>query len=349
MIIHPTFLTPDILIVDDQEANVLLLEQMLRGAGYVSITSTMDPREVCELHRKNRYDLILLDLQMPGMDGFQVMEGLKEIETDGYLPVLVITAQPYHKVLEQRVEERTVELRAALSEIKTMKDQLEAENIYFRQEIKMRHHFAQILGQSDSLKYVLYRAEQVAPTNTTVLILGETGTGKELIAFAIHDMSPRKERPLITVNCAALPGNLIESELFGREKGAFTGADTRQVGRFEVAHGSTLCLDEIGELPLELQAKLLRVIQHNEFERLGSSHTIKVDVRIVATTNRDLEEEVRKGRVPARTLLSAQRLPHHCPTTAAAYRRHPGDGTGLHRAVCQEIRANRSRRSRRRR
>src|SRR3990170_2225281 len=204
--------------------------------------------------------------------------------------------QKAHDKLEQRVEERTLELRTALSEIKTMKDQLEAENIYFRQEIKMRHHFAQILGQSDSLKYVLYRAEQVAPTNTTVLILGETGTGKELIAAAIHDMSPRKERPLITVNCAALPENLIESELFGREKGAFTGADTRQVGRFEVAHGSTLCLDEIGELPLELQAKILRVIQHNEFERLGSSHTIKVDVRIVATTNRNLEEEVRNGR-----------------------------------------------------
>ena len=141
-----------------------------------------------------------------------------------------------------------------------------------------------------------YRAEQVAPQNTTVLILGETGTGKELIAALIHSMSPRKDRPLITVNCAALPANLIESELFGREKGAFTGADTRQVGRFEVAHGSTLCLDEIGELPLELQAKLLRVIQHNEFERLGSSQTIKVDVRIVATTNRNLEEEVRKGR-----------------------------------------------------
>ena len=204
--------------------------------------------------------------------------------------------QKAHNELERRVEERTVELRTALSEIKTLKDQLEAENIYFRQEIKMRHQFDHILGQSDGLKYVLYRAEQVAPTNTTVLILGETGTGKELIAAAIHNMSPRKDRPLITVNCAALPANLIESELFGREKGAFTGADTRQVGRFEVAHGSTLCLDEIGELPLEVQAKLLRVIQHNEFERLGSSHTIKVDVRIVATTNRNLEEEVRKGR-----------------------------------------------------
>jgi formate hydrogenlyase transcriptional activator len=160
----------------------------------------------------------------------------------------------------------------------------------------MKHRFENIIGQSDGLKYVLYRAEQVAPSDTTVLILGETGTGKELIAAAIHTMSPRKERPLITVNCAALPGNLIESELFGREKGAFTGADTRQVGRFEVANGSTLCLDEIGELPLDIQAKLLRVIQHKEFERLGSSHTIKVDVRIVATTNRDLDEEVRKGR-----------------------------------------------------
>ena len=225
--------------------------------------------------------------------------------------------QKAHNELEQRVEERTIELQIAneqlgheiekhrqsgeslgkaLSEIRTLKDQLEAENIYFRQEIKMKHRLDHILGQSDGLKYVLYRAEQVAPQNTTVLILGETGTGKELIAAAIHDMSPRKDRPLFTVNCAALPANLIESELFGREKGAFTGADTRQVGRFEVAHGSTLCLDEIGELPLEMQAKLLRVIQYNEFERLGSSQTIKVDVRIVATTNRNLEEEIRKGR-----------------------------------------------------
>ena len=201
-----------------------------------------------------------------------------------------------HNELEQHVAERTVELQTALTEVKALRDRLEAENIYFREEIKVKRKFSAILGQSDGLKYVLYRAEQVASANTTVLILGETGTGKELIAFAIHDMSPRKDRPLITVNCAALPGNLIESELFGREKGAFTGADARQVGRFEVAHGSTICLDEIGELPLELQAKLLRVIQHSEFERLGSSNTIKVDVRIIATTNRNLEEEVRKGR-----------------------------------------------------
>ncbi|MBU1710485.1 MAG: sigma 54-interacting transcriptional regulator [Proteobacteria bacterium] len=187
-------------------------------------------------------------------------------------------------------------LLKALTEIKALKDRLVIENIYFRQEITKKHQFDHIIGQSDGIKYVLYRAEQVAPTNTTVLVLGETGTGKELIAGVIHNLSPRRKHPLYTVNCAALPANLLESELFGREKGAFTGADTRQIGRFEVADGSTLCLDEIGELPLEMQAKLLRVIQHGEFERLGSSKTIKVDVRIVATTNRNLEEEILAGR-----------------------------------------------------
>ena len=177
------------------------------------------------------------------------------------------------------------------------KEGFEAKNISLPvRKQKMEQFFEHILGKSDGLAYVLYRAEQVAPVNTTVLILGETGTGKGLIAAAIHNMGPRKKRPLITVNCAALPENLIESELFGREKGAFTGADARQVGRFEVANGSTLCLDEIAELPLAAQAKLLRVIQHNEFEHLGSSHTIKVDARIIATTNRNLEEDVRKGR-----------------------------------------------------
>jgi PAS domain S-box-containing protein len=210
--------------------------------------------------------------------------------------LIAAALQKANDELEDRVEERTAELRTALSELNAMKEQLEVENIYFRQQIEVRHHPDHIIGKSDGLKYVLYRAEQVAPTNATVLVMGETGTGKELIAAAIHNMSPRKKRPLITVNCAALPANLIESELFGREKGAFTGADARQVGRFEIANGSTLCLDEIGELPLETQAKLLRAIQHNEFERLGSSHTIKVDTRIVATTNRNLEEEVLKGR-----------------------------------------------------
>jgi len=200
----------------------------------------------------------------------------------------------FSDITKQKKNEES--FRKGISEIRILKDRLESENVHFRRESKMRHEFDHIIGHSNAFKYVLYRAEQVALTNTIVLILGETGTGKELIAEAIHQMSPRNDRRLVTVNCAALPANLIESELFGREKGAFTGADARQAGRFEIANGSTLCLDEIGELPLEVQAKLLRVIQHNEFERLGSPRTIRVDVRILATTNRNLKEEVRTGR-----------------------------------------------------
>jgi chemotaxis protein methyltransferase CheR len=159
----------------------------------------------------------------------------------------------------------------------------------------LEYNHENIIGQSDALKYVLYKVEQIANTDTTVLVLGETGTGKELVARAIHGLSSRKNRALVKVNCAALPSNLIENELFGHDKGSFTGSHSRHLGRFEVADGTTLFLDEIGELPLELQPKLLRVIQDGEFERLGSSRTIKVDTRIIAATNRNLEEEVRKN------------------------------------------------------
>lgn len=181
----------------------------------------------------------------------------------------------------------------ALSEIKQLKEQLRAECTYLQEEIKLEHNFENIVGQSEPIRYVLFNIEQVAPTKVTVLILGETGTGKELVARAIHSASPRKNRPLVKVDCASLPSNLIESELFGHERGAFTSAHERRVGRFELANGGTIFLDEIGELPLNLQSKLLRVIQDGEFERLGSSQSIKVDVRIIAATNRRLEEEVR--------------------------------------------------------
>jgi PAS domain S-box-containing protein len=187
-------------------------------------------------------------------------------------------------------------LTRALSEIRVLKDQLEAERTYLQEEIKSEYNHENIIGQSDELKYVLYKVEQIARTTSTVLLLGETGTGKELVARAIHSISLRKDRALVKINCATLPASLIESELFGHEKGAYTGAHSRQLGRFEVANGATLFLDEIGELPLELQTKLLGVIQDGEFERLGSSKTIKVDVRIIAATNRNLEEEVKKGR-----------------------------------------------------
>jgi chemotaxis protein methyltransferase CheR len=197
-------------------------------------------------------------------------------------------------ITERKLSE--MNLKAALSEIKELKDRLEAERAYLQEEIKLEYNYENIIGQSDEINYVLYKVEQIAPNDTTVLVLGETGTGKELVARAIYSLSSRKKCALVKINCATLPKNLIESELFGHEKGAFTGAHARQIGRFEVGNGATLFLDEIGELPLELQPKLLRVLQDGEFERLGSSHTIKVDVRVIAATNRHLEEEVRKGR-----------------------------------------------------
>jgi len=221
----------------------------------------------------------------------------------------VTECEDYKKHLEDIVTERTAELLVAkeeadkrkqiaestLSEIEHLKQLLEIERAYLKEEIKLEYNHENIIGQSNALNSVFYKIEQIAGTDTNVLILGETGTGKELAARAIHGLSQRKDRALVKMNCAALPANLIESELFGHEKGAFTGALSKRLGRFEVANHATLFLDEIGELPLELQAKLLQVLQNGEFERLGSSQTIKVDVRIIAATNRDLEEEVRKG------------------------------------------------------
>ena len=186
-------------------------------------------------------------------------------------------------------------LKLAYTEIEQLKNRLQAENSYLQEQVNLNHSFEDILGQSEPLKTVLYQVEQVAPTETSVIIQGETGTGKELIARALHNLSQRKERTLVKVNCAALPGNLIESELFGHEKGSFTGATSRRIGRFELADKGTIFLDEIGELPLELQSKLLRVLQEGEIERLGDSKTIKIDIRIIAATHRNLKKMVENG------------------------------------------------------
>jgi len=188
------------------------------------------------------------------------------------------------------------QLRDALTEVEALRNQLEADCTYLGEEIKLMHDYGNIIGESEVFKYVLFSLEQIAPTDTTVLILGESGTGKELIARALHNRSSRKERPLIKVDCAGLPANLIESELFGHEKGAFTGAVEKRIGRFELADGATIFLDEIGELPLALQQKLLRVLQDGEFERLGSSQVRNTDVRVIAATNRNLRNDVSKGR-----------------------------------------------------
>lgn len=212
--------------------------------------------------------------------------------------------------LELRVLERTAELKKANEQlfqeagehkkakeaIEALKEKIRQENVYLRKEVRLLYSHKEIIGNSEAIRTVLKRIEQVAPTGATVLIQGETGTGKELIAHAIHNLSPRKGRLMITVNCAALPPTLIESELFGREKGAYTGALSRQIGRFELADGSTIFLDEVDSLPTDLQAKLLRVLESGEFERLGSSRTTKVDLRIIAASNANLADSVAAGR-----------------------------------------------------
>jgi Nif-specific regulatory protein len=229
-----------------------------------------------------------------GVGALNISSLQKNIFDKDEIKLLEIVAQQIEVAINNA--QQAEKLRKALLEVEQLKNRLQAENIYLQEEIKTEYNFEEIIGQSKALQKVLRRVEQVASTEATVLIQGETGTGKELIARAIHNLSPRKERPLVKVNCPALPAGLIESELFGHEKGAFTGALSHKVGRFELANDGTIFLDEIGDLPLELQAKLLRVLQEGEFERVGSSCTIRVDVRVIAATNRDLKKAMEEGK-----------------------------------------------------
>ncbi len=343
-----------ILVVDDTPENLVLMSGLLKDDYKVKIANSGE-KALKIAGSETPPNLILLDIMMPGLDGFEVCRQLKNDPQTKDIPVIFLTAKSeiedekkglelgavdyitkpispplvmarvknnlalkvmadslrnHNTFLEHEVSKRTAELviakeeaekgqqraEASLVEILRLKEQLEGERAYLQEEIKLENNHENILGQSAALKQVLHKVGQIANSNTTVLIHGATGTGKELVARAIHGLSLRKNRALVKVNCATLPANLIESELFGHEKGSFTGSHAKHLGRFEIADGATLFLDEIGELPLELQAKLLRVLQEGEFERVGSSHTIKVDVRIIAATNRNLEEEVQNGR-----------------------------------------------------
>jgi len=225
------------------------------------------------------------------------------------------------------------DLRAALADVQQLRERLERENSYLREQARSSVGMARIVGQSRALQQTLSLVERVAPTDAGALILGETGVGKELIAEAIHARSARADRAMVKLNCAALPATLVEAELFGREKGAYTGALTRQVGRFELAHGSTLFLDEICELPLDLQAKLLRVLQEGEFERLGSSRTIRVNVRVIAATNRDIEQAVADGRFRADLFFRLAVFPIAVPPL----RERPEDIPALVRTIVDEV------------
>ena len=238
------------------------------------------------------YSALVIDDKLIGALGFDSYT--KKIDWSAkYISRLRLIGEIFTNALMRKKNQE--ELAEAHRQLEILKNQYKNESEYLQKEIKVEHNFDEIIGKSGSLKKTLKKVEQVATTDSTVLVLGETGTGKELIARALHKNSGRNDRPLIKVNCAALPTYLIESELFGHEKGAFTGAINQHIGRFEMAHEGTIFLDEIGEMPLELQVKLLRILQEGEFERIGNPKTINVNVRVIAATNRDLLKEVESG------------------------------------------------------
>jgi DNA-binding NtrC family response regulator len=301
-----------VLIVDDEPFHVDVLEQELGAVGYRTVRASSG-EEAVALAAQAQPDLILLDVRMPGIGGYEACRRLKANEATRAIPVIVLTAltETFEKVRAFREGAvdyvtkpfETEELLARVGTHVALRREIEAHRkskatIHLLVEESRSDHDG-LIGESPALQRVREQIAQVAPTDSTVLIQGETGTGKELVARAVHEKSARRERPLIKINCAALPRELVESELFGHERGAFTGAIQQRRGRFELADGGTVFLDEVGELPPEAQAKLLRVLQEREFERVGGARSLRVDVRVIAATNRDLHAEVGATRFRA--------------------------------------------------
>jgi two-component system response regulator PilR (NtrC family) len=291
-----------ILVADDEQSMREFLEIMFKKEGY-HVSLAPNGEEVLKLAEKEIFDLVLLDIRMPRLDGISVLKKLKAIspETIVIMITAYASADTAIKAMKEgaydyitkpfKVEEIKLIIKNALE-----KKNLQQENILLKQVVRDRYHFDNIIGQSSKMLALYDLLEKVAPTKTNILITGESGTGKELVAKAIHYNSPRKDRPFVTLNCGAIPEPLIESELFGHMKGAFTDAIATKKGLFELADEGTIFLDEISELPLLMQVKLLRVLQDKEFKRVGGTEDIRVDVRIISATNRDLEEGVREKR-----------------------------------------------------
>ena len=293
----------NVLIIDDEPVQAGILGEILAHEGF-DVTTHTQPEQALALAQRQSFDLVICDLKMPGMDGVQLLQQLRKIHPD--LTVIIMTAygtietavnamrhgafdyvtKPFSK------EELLITVQRAMKHL-----ELRRENVYLREELGLRAAAATLIGRSDSMQRIYRMMAKVAEDDkATVLIQGETGTGKELVARLIHQMSPRRDEPFIAVNCAAIPEGTMESEFFGHEKGAFTGATSAKAGRFELADRGTLFLDEVAELNAEIQGKLLRVLQTREFERLGGTRTHRVDVRIIAATNKPLHDEVRAGR-----------------------------------------------------
>jgi len=292
---------PKILVVDDEETHRSMIETVLLPEGY-EISHAGDGQEAVQYVEERYYDLILMDIRMKKMDGISALKKVKEISPG--IPVIIMTAyasiETAIKALKSGANDYMIK-PVDIEELKLLVKknlhhyQLEQENRFLKERLDEQFHFDNIIGKSPQMRKLFETMSLVAPADATVLITGESGTGKELIANAIHLNSNRQDRPLVKVNCAALPETLLESELFGHEKGAFTGAIARKKGRFEMAHNASIFLDEIGEMPLSTQVKILRVLQEREFEPVGSGNTVKVDIRVIAATNKDLEEEIKEG------------------------------------------------------
>ncbi|OHE22487.1 MAG: two-component system response regulator [Syntrophobacterales bacterium RBG_19FT_COMBO_59_10] len=293
---------PRILVVDDDDSHRIMLRAVLSEDGY-AITEAADGTEAVRAVEKDAFDVVLLDIRMTVMDGIEALTEIRKISP--LVPVLIMTAFASVKTAVEALKAGAFDYLTKPLDIEELKILIEkalehyhlrAENLVLKERLGDRFDFSRIIGRSPKMKTLLDTLAMVAPTDATVLIMGESGTGKEVAANAIHHNSPRAGQPFVKVSCAALPETLLESELFGHEKGAFTGAVSRREGRFQLAHRGTIFLDEIGEMSPALQAKLLRVLQEKEFEPLGSDRTAKVDIRVIAATNRDLEKDVREGR-----------------------------------------------------
>ncbi|HEY3104207.1 MAG TPA: sigma-54 dependent transcriptional regulator [Pyrinomonadaceae bacterium] len=289
---------PDILLVEDKESLRRVLRMTLETAGY-SVTEAADARAAIEEIARVPHKIVLTDLRMPNGSGIDVLRAAKNADSD--VPVIVMTAygsideavqamkDGAHDFLQKPVDSNHLLL---LVERALEQSRLRTENLLLREEWSKRYGFPRILGESDAIKRAVAETQRVAQTDATVLLLGESGTGKELFARAIHHLSNRRDKPFVAINCAAIPETLIENELFGHERGAFTGAGERRLGKFELASGGTVFLDEIGELPLAVQGKLLRAIEEKTVDRIGGRAPIPVDLRVVAATNKDLRGAV---------------------------------------------------------
>jgi two-component system response regulator HydG len=292
---------PKILVVDDEPAHRRMIEAVLDAEGY-DIKQADNGQTAIAAVDDRFYDLVIMDIRMPKVGGIEALKKIKEISPG--IPIILMTAYASVGTAVEALKSDAYDYLTKPLDIEELKilvakalrfRQLEQENVYLKERLNDRFDFSKILGRSPAMNSLFETMALVAPSEATLLIEGESGTGKELIANAVHQNSHRSERPLIKVNCAALPETLLESELFGHEKGAFTGAIARRQGRFQLAHKSSIFLDEIGEMAPTTQAKILRVLQEREFEPVGSTQTIKVDTRIIAATNKNLKDEIDQG------------------------------------------------------